>query len=580
MDGPPGDGAGDLGQVPVPEEVQMRIRILENLVQQLQSQLEKIRVDEGDAGEKWTLEQVQEKLQQACERLMNGDESAQEEFDKWDRVLNEHPEKLALDAKAEAEWDEKQTPLNAAALDICHQFLPPDIREISKDVLIERGVSSIIAERIFKKKGLWLTRMDSTFISKMHIADLNTKFSPHKLDLIELRAVYHVLPTSFENDKGGAKQQWRDSIRAKLKAAIKNMETSSAEDVRSIAYYNAVTFESIAGVFGHVDSTSEAFKSLRDVICATGIAHKVSFEKRKTRPPKQVTKTSGSVRKLDFSNKLAAALGAGRGRGGKVSAGKIQQPPTGDGPMRKTKISERKNVPALVNCKPKECSTSDEDVFESARIEGRRGNFGAISCKDIKETANPRRSLTSALVERFETPTQHPSEHIAQQRAAEFKVEAARDGAAIGNVASNKSFKQTLERALSTNRGDVVESEADDAPGELATFNSKYSSTNSPPQDMISSWVNLADSVDDGGDREGILMGTVKVLKMQITQLREQPASANASTTDSDKQAFSLDFKTLYAFVVNQLASSPKSATSPNKSVRESDVEGWTMLSY
>jgi hypothetical protein len=46
-----------------------------------------------------------------------------------------------------------------------------------------------LAERIWRKRVLWLLRASTTEIASMHAADLCGPYSPHGLDLTELRAV-------------------------------------------------------------------------------------------------------------------------------------------------------------------------------------------------------------------------------------------------------------------------------------------------------------------------------------------------------------------------------------------------------
>lgn len=45
-----------------------------------------------------------------------------------------------------------------------------------------------------------MVRMDPAFIARLHVADLNTKFSSSGLDLLEMRALYASLPLDFKND--------------------------------------------------------------------------------------------------------------------------------------------------------------------------------------------------------------------------------------------------------------------------------------------------------------------------------------------------------------------------------------------
>ena len=48
---------------------------------------------------------------------MAGDESAQSEFDLWDKRISTHPDHLAEEARKLAEWEARERPLFVAALE-------------------------------------------------------------------------------------------------------------------------------------------------------------------------------------------------------------------------------------------------------------------------------------------------------------------------------------------------------------------------------------------------------------------------------------------------------------------------------
>ena len=49
--------------------------------------------------------------------------------------------------------------------------------------------------------------MDHAFISKMHAADLCSKYAYQGLDLSEMRAVFASTPETFQNDGNGMKKK-------------------------------------------------------------------------------------------------------------------------------------------------------------------------------------------------------------------------------------------------------------------------------------------------------------------------------------------------------------------------------------
>lgn len=73
---------------------------------------------------------------------------------------------------------------------------------------------------VWTKKTLWMVRMHSDDIKRIHIADLRTKYGNQGLDIIgktgtphvahlttpiEMRAIYACLPMDFDNDGDGKK---------------------------------------------------------------------------------------------------------------------------------------------------------------------------------------------------------------------------------------------------------------------------------------------------------------------------------------------------------------------------------------
>ena len=149
-------------------------------------------------------------------RLMEGDESAQNDFDKWDKIISTHPETMATEAREEKEWQQVEGPLSEQALETMRGFVPIDIQSQSSDSLTEKGVRreekkpalccmlycmqncvycgvycgvycaccgrvliqvfplllpqvpKAIIRRLFTKKILWMVRMDPAYIANLH----------------------------------------------------------------------------------------------------------------------------------------------------------------------------------------------------------------------------------------------------------------------------------------------------------------------------------------------------------------------------------------------------------------------------
>ena len=71
----------------------------------LQKQLSDLQTEEDSDEWDGALESAQAALREAAERLMEGDESAQPDFDKWDKRISTHPDHLAAEARKLAEWE-------------------------------------------------------------------------------------------------------------------------------------------------------------------------------------------------------------------------------------------------------------------------------------------------------------------------------------------------------------------------------------------------------------------------------------------------------------------------------------------
>ena len=155
-------------------------------------------------------------MQEAVERLMSGEESAEADIEKWDKAIRLNPEYQAEMLEKARKWEEDERPANEACLRQMRGIVPVDVRQISSATMQEQGLPKKVAQRIWQKKILWFVCSHTEDIARIHVADLRTKYSFVGCDIIELRAVYAALPVEFENDGDGKKKEWRDAFRQKL----------------------------------------------------------------------------------------------------------------------------------------------------------------------------------------------------------------------------------------------------------------------------------------------------------------------------------------------------------------------------
>ena len=229
-----GGGGGGLSE--------QEVSALRAKVALLQKQLGDLKTDDGD-GDDWdgTLESAHKALREYAERLMEGDESVQNEFDRWDQRISTHPDHLAAEAKKLAEWEARERPKFAEALTKLRLLVPPHILRCTRGALEDAGMPGDLTKRLWEKRCLWFVRMQPKVIAKMHMADLATKYSYHGCDITECRAVFAMLPGSFENDDG-SKEGWRKTLRDRLMelGGMEEQGTLRASDKQHPAYREGV----------------------------------------------------------------------------------------------------------------------------------------------------------------------------------------------------------------------------------------------------------------------------------------------------------------------------------------------------
>eukprot|EP01043_Picozoa_sp_COSAG02_P062020 COSAG02_NODE_8458_length_2565_cov_2.719789_2_plen_823_part_01 len=162
-------------------------------------------------------------LQNAAERfLAERTVDAENQLEKWSKMLDTHPEQVAMMRAEQNAWEEKQNGQNQRALDELRSIIPAIVRigasgKITKRDIHERApsMSRELLTRVWKKRVLWFIWMDPADMKELHYQELDANYWYHGLDLRELRAVYSVIPKDFA---GGdpMKQQWRDAIRERI----------------------------------------------------------------------------------------------------------------------------------------------------------------------------------------------------------------------------------------------------------------------------------------------------------------------------------------------------------------------------
>lgn len=181
---------------------------------------------------------AKERMQEAVVKLMAGDEKAEKDIDKWDQTIRMHPDYAKEQEEKAKQWEKDNEPANQKALKTMRSLVPPDMHTSSISKMVDEGVPRLVAQRVWKFKVLQWVRWHPDDIKKIHIADLSAKYSNQGLDVLEMRAIWAVMPLEFDLDSDGKKGQWRVYFLQKLQE-LTGKEASgqlSKNDRRSPAY--------------------------------------------------------------------------------------------------------------------------------------------------------------------------------------------------------------------------------------------------------------------------------------------------------------------------------------------------------
>eukprot|EP01038_Epipyxis_sp_PR26KG_P010062 gene10062-13522_t len=156
------------------------------------------------------------------------------------KIRENHPEYIELKAIEREEWLESVEQFIYQCQERVRTFVPVDVFSMSYDDLIGIGLTPEVAKRILQKKCLWLVRMSTAEIARLHESDLLNRYNSagQNLDIIETAAVFASLPDTFSNDTTGKKSEWRDVLEFHLKKMLKDHEEDRLPEhkVRAPAY--------------------------------------------------------------------------------------------------------------------------------------------------------------------------------------------------------------------------------------------------------------------------------------------------------------------------------------------------------
>jgi len=204
-----------------------------------------------------TLEDAETKMKAAVQVLMNSENpmeqaKAQQDFDKWDRIVQNHPDFKERQRLEWEKWEDDNRPKNKAAFEEMQSIIKEEYFSMSPVTLANAGLTKALVKRIAQKKVFQLYYKTKLEIQKLHHVALMTGYSAQGLDIVEMRALYYCIPEEFSNDPEGKKRTWRANIKTKLAELIKKEDNGQlrGEEKRSRAYNKDADKPKAAPKFG------------------------------------------------------------------------------------------------------------------------------------------------------------------------------------------------------------------------------------------------------------------------------------------------------------------------------------------
>jgi len=154
---------------------------------------------------------------------------------------------VPIEQQRRASVDDNTHAFCAECLRTMKSFIPFDMAscDYTTDILVRKnGLSVKLAERVMKKRMLWIIHLTIREIERVADREFQVggrySVKGHNLDLVELAAVYAVLPGSFSQsvDVAGVKEAWRCEVEDRLVGMLRDQEqdTLTADELRHEAY--------------------------------------------------------------------------------------------------------------------------------------------------------------------------------------------------------------------------------------------------------------------------------------------------------------------------------------------------------
>jgi hypothetical protein len=188
------------------------------------------------------LKTIKNELARIFEKVNAGEDYDEGRMDHLLKCMEFNPEYKREKEEEAQRWRSTTVAFSKECLEIMRGYVPTCVFSSSLTGLHEMGLSKDLAKRIYTKKCLWLVRMRTEDLMKLHEADLLGKFGCEalQLDVVELCAIYAIAPTKFTVDPSGRKEIWRSSLEAQVRKmlAAKEADKLPKNQLRAITYKN------------------------------------------------------------------------------------------------------------------------------------------------------------------------------------------------------------------------------------------------------------------------------------------------------------------------------------------------------
>lgn len=187
-----------------------------------------------------SLAEIQNELNLLMDQANKGEDFDENKLDYYLRKQEENEEYQQQKAAEVKQWRSEYKEYLNECLNITRSFVPSTIFHSNIQSLMELGLSNDVSKRLLQKQGVWLVRLSSRDISRLHEADLYGRYNTSLLDIVELAAVYCNLPVRFNNDPMNKKLEWRNNIETNLRRMMLEQQQGvlTRSKCRAVCYDN------------------------------------------------------------------------------------------------------------------------------------------------------------------------------------------------------------------------------------------------------------------------------------------------------------------------------------------------------